>query len=222
MELEYKFSLPIDAKETEDFYTKAAAWSFCGICLAGPAKRMHTAYFDTPDRSLDHHRAVLRLRSEDDQTVMTFKLPPPDDVSLKTENDRLQKPKHLHRSLEFNVNLKHFYTSPPTDLFAQFYEDWPAGVSQQLQAALPLATESYGEVLFVRQQHLIQTGTTAIEVAIDRGIFKNQGRELPFAEVEFELKQGDATVLDRLAAEVSRRYDLKPGLYSKYQQCKAL
>ncbi len=73
-ELEYKFSATADILEQ----IAAAFGSFREI-------RMQTTYFDTPDRRLSQEKRTLRIRKENEQSIVTLKAPLPDGSRAEWE-----------------------------------------------------------------------------------------------------------------------------------------
>ena len=64
-------------------------------------------------------------------------------------------------------------------------------------------------------------GATA-ELALDRGVLLGGGQELPFAEVEVELKAGSEAAVTAFADDLARRFRLEPEPKSKQQRALAL
>ena len=61
-----------------------------------------------------------------------------------------------------------------------------------------------------------------MELALDEGVLLGGGRELPFAEVEVELKSGSDAVARDFAAALAAEFGLKPQPKSKLARAMAL
>ena len=74
------------------------------------------------------------------------------------------------------------------------------------------------EMSFMRRRFRIDKDDTIIEISIDGGeIITDKGNET-ISEVEFELVSGEQDVLTELGKELAEKYELSPGLSSKYKR----
>ena len=71
---------------------------------------------------------------------------------------------------------------------------------------------------FVRKALIIEVDKSRIEVAIDEGTLRRKFKKAPLLEVELELKEGDAAVLDRMAQDLALRHGLIIEEKSKLQR----
>ena len=75
---------------------------------------------------------------------------------------------------------------------------------------------------FTRLRKLETCGGCTVEIALDQGVLTGGNRELPFAEVEVELKEGSEEAAARFAEDLAARYGLMPEKKSKFARAKAL
>ena len=75
---------------------------------------------------------------------------------------------------------------------------------------------------FTRLAKTIPLEGALVELALDQGFLLGGGRELAFAEVEVELKQGPRQDADRFAAALAREYGLVPEAKSKFKRALSL
>ena len=61
-----------------------------------------------------------------------------------------------------------------------------------------------------------------MELALDGGVLLGGGQELPFAEVEVELKSGEDSVAQTFAEALAKEFDLKEQPKSKLARAMAL
>lgn len=154
---------------------------------------METVYYDTPERTLSALRWTLRQRMENGISVCTLKLPAPGGAR----------------------------------------EEWEV-MDASLADALPRLAEMSGKSLdfpdlhplcgakFTRLRKLeIHDGCT-VEIALDQGILTGGNRELPFGELEVELKEGSEEAVFRFAKDLAAKYGLTPEEKSKFARAKAL
>ena len=75
---------------------------------------------------------------------------------------------------------------------------------------------------FTRLAKTIELPGGRVELALDEGVLLGGGRELPFAEVEVELKSGSDAVARDFAAALAAEFGLKPQPKSKLARAMAL
>jgi triphosphatase len=167
---------------------------------AGVTRQLQAAYYDTPDRALYNNGLSLRVRRSGKRHVQTLK----------------RAPAH----------------GQP---FAR--QEWEGPVSSMLPdpACLPVAeigapldglAPGTLEAVFTtkvrrRTQHLELPGAI-IEVAFDEGVIEAGARSEPLAEIEFEVKAGDASVIYDLGAQLLEIAPLRVGTLSKSDRGYAL
>lgn len=159
--------------------------------------RMETTYYDVPSGLLRQLHWTLRRRMENDVSVCTLK----------------------------------------TDLVGGGRGEWEVVCGDILQA-VPMLVASGAPVeiadftangvaptcgaRFVRRSVKLPAGNGLVELALDRGVLLGGGQELPFAEVEVELKNGtDQDAID-FAKKLAEQYELTPEHKSKLRRALAL
>lgn len=144
---------------------------------------MRARYFDHPDRLLGRAGFALRLRREGGQWVQT----------LKGRGDGVMQ------RLEHNATVADPGGAQAPALDLARHADSPAG--QALTALLAAAgcgveaLQLQYETDFERLVWTVRHDGAEIEVALDRGVIRADGRELPIAELEFELLSGTPAAL---------------------------
>ena len=154
---------------------------------------METVYYDTPERTLSAKHWTLRQRMENGIRVCTLKTPAPGGAR----------------------------------------EEWEV-VDAGLADALPRLASLSGKDLafpdlqplcgarFTRLRKLEAHDGCTVEIALDQGILTGGNRELPFAELEVELKEGSEEAAIRFAEELAAKYGLTPEKKSKFARARAL
>ncbi len=155
--------------------------------------RMQTAYYDTPDGKLGNLHWTLRRRMENGRSICT----------LKTPAGALARG-------EWEVEC-----SDILDAIEPLVE---AGAPRQLLLlAAGGLVESCG-AKFTRLAGLIHLNGATVELALDQGILAGGGKELPFTEVEVELKAGS----EEAAVAFGTSLGLKPEHRSKVARAREL
>lgn len=155
--------------------------------------QMATTYYDTPDAKLGKLHWTLRRRFENGVSVCTLKTPAGG-----------------HGRNEFELECSDIYAALP-QLVAN---GAPA-------ALLEYAAEGIEEVCAARFDRLagrVSLGTTQVEIALDKGVLVGGGKELPFVEVEVELKEGSEAAAVRYAQALALKHNLRPEPKSKYKR----
>ena len=159
--------------------------------------QMATTYYDTADGKLSRLRWTLRRRFENGRSVCTLKTP-----AGKQERH------------EFEVECGDIVTAIPL-LCAM---DAPADL-------LDYTADGVVEVCgarFHRWAGQVHLGDTHVELALDKGVLLGADKELPFVEVEVELKAGDPQVAVAYARALAQRFQLRPESQSKYKRALTL
>ena len=158
---------------------------------------METTYYDNEAGDFSRLRWTLRRRMENGKSICT----------LKTPTDTWGR-------AEFEAECGDILASVP--LLRQ------AGAPAQL---LLLAAEglipSCG-ARFTRLAGLLEFPEFTAELALDEGVLLGGGRELPFTEVELELKSGSEEALTAFAEGFAAELGLKPEYGSKVARARAL
>lgn len=160
--------------------------------------QLQAKYYDTQDKKLAQARAAIRQRLEGDRWVQTFKA----------------SRSHLAR-FEHNHDLGILEHSPALDLSIyravpeaeQLLKDALAGNLDQLQLIF--------ETDIARTLRVMPYGESHIEVSLDIGEIRAQGRVLAVHEVEFELKSGSVQDLLAFSFEWVKKYQLWLDVRSK-------
>ena len=160
--------------------------------------RMETTYYDTPGYALSARRWTLRCRRENDAFVCTLKTPTA-DPGIRGEweclCDDIQTAIPL---LAGESGLSELAELTAGGII-------PTCGAKFTRLALPVALES---------------GTA--ELALDQGILINGTKELPFAEMELELKSGNPEELTALAQAIAHRFGLEYERKSKFARARLL
>jgi inorganic triphosphatase YgiF len=165
--------------------------------LAGaPARPLTSVYFDTEKRSLRRAGLALRVREEGGRYVQT----------LKDEGDGA-----ISRG-EWEADLP----SPEPALGKLDKTPAQRVLSKGAQVAPQFAVEVQ------RRSAEVEEAGGRIELSLDEGEAKANGRTAPFAELELELKAGDAGCLFALARKVAQSGDLTLSFTTKAQRGFAL
>lgn len=170
--------------------------AFAGLKLESDhwiSYQMATTYYDTPDARLGKRHWTLRRRFENGVSVCTLKTP----AGGQGRN-------------EFELECHDINEAIP-----QLCE---MGAPLEL---LALTIEGVEEVCAARFDRLAGKVTLEgadVELALDKGVLIGGGRELPFVEVEVELKSGDPDAAVAYANALAEKYSLRPEPRSKYKR----
>ena len=168
--------------------------------MGSPWRRidMETRYFDTPDGALSARRWTLRLRQENELRVGCLKTPLPDGARGEWETP-CESAEDLTERL--------IAAGAPAEL-------------RQLAGNQPL--QEVCGAKFTRLARDVETGGSRVEVALDRGVLRGGGREIPLCEAEVEHKSGDPAASGAFAADLAKRHSLQPEEKSKFARALAL
>ena len=158
---------------------------------------METTYYDDPEGSLGKCRWTLRRRYENGVSVCTVKTPA--DQGARGE---------------WEAECGDILTAIP--LLVE------KGAPEQLLATARRGVVTVCGARFTRLAALLRAGDATVELALDRGHLLGGGEELPFAEVEVELKEGSEEAAAAFGAQLAARYGLIPEPRSKVQRALAL
>ncbi|HEY4164219.1 MAG TPA: CHAD domain-containing protein [Dongiaceae bacterium] len=161
--------------------------------------KLHTTYFDTPDKWLAKRGMALRVRRVGRKYIQTLKAPAVGAAGTQTY-------------LEVEAEIKR----PQPEL--QAIDDEAirrrlsrADIWNRLQPAF--------ETRFQRAHFMLEREGSAIEVAVDHGDILAEGRRSPIAEIELELKGGSARALfdlaEQLALQLAEDYPVRLGNETK-------
>lgn len=159
---------------------------------------LQAKYYDTLDLALGRAGAALRQRLEGTRWIQTLKA---------------ASQSHFHR-FEHNHDLGEC-DQPYLDL--SIYQADPEA-KQILEQALKDQTDAldlYFETDIQRTSRVMHFNDTAIELSLDVGVIRSQGREIPVHEIEFELKIGSEQDLLEFSFEWVKKYQLWLDVRSK-------
>lgn len=146
---------------------------------------METSYYDTPDLKLAMHHWTLRRRMENDVSVCTFKRPRADGSRGEWEVEAASIMEGVRK-------------------LCQAGADW-----ELMRIASGGLMETCG-ARFTRLAATLEIPGGKVELALDQGVLLGRGKELPFAEVEVELKDGSEDSAARFASSLARQFGLTP------------
>ena len=158
---------------------------------------METAYYDTPDGALRARRWTLRRRMENGRSVCTLKTPLPDGSRGEWETEC--------GSIE-----------------AAIPELCKLGVPTELNVLTAQGLVPSCAARFTRLAKALEIENALVELALDQGCLLGGGKELPFAEVEVELKSGSEAAAVAFAEALAQDFALTPEPQSKVQRALAL
>lgn len=154
---------------------------------------MATTYYDTPDGQCSQRYWTLRRRFENGLSVCTLKTPAGDQGrnEFETECDDIQT------ALPILCG-----NGAPAELL-----DMTAGGIVEVCGAK-----------FRRLAGRVDVNGTEVELALDKGVLTGGGKELPFVEVEVELKSGDPDTAVAYAKALAHQFHLRQERKSKYKR----
>lgn len=158
---------------------------------------MQTTYYDTPGGELGDLHWTLRRRMENGKSVCTLKTPAEGFGRNEWETDCLR----IEDAIVPLCSL-----GAPRRLLALT----AGGILESCGAR------------FTRLAGIIEAPGATVELALDRGVLTGGGKELPFAEVEVELKAGSEEAALRFAKDLARELNLKAEPKSKVARARAL
>ena len=158
---------------------------------------METTYYDTADLALRSRKWTLRQRLENGRAVCTVKTPLPDGSRGEWEAEN-------------------------SDLSAGVTQLCGMGAPEEILDYVNQGVAPFCGARFIRLAKTIELPGGRVELALDEGVLLGGGRELPFAEVEVELKSGSDAVAKDFATELALEFDLNPQPKSKLARAMAL
>ena len=153
--------------------------------------QMATTYYDTPDARLGRLHWTLRRRFENGVSVCTLKTP----AGGYGRNEFEVECADIHSAIGLLCEL-----GAPLELLA-----YTAGGIEEVCAAR-----------FDRLAAQVSLGGTDVELALDKGVLMGGAKELPFVEVEVELKSGRRDAAVAYAQSLAEKFGLRPEPRSKY------
>ncbi len=156
---------------------------------------MRTYYYDTPDNALSARHWTLRMRLENDTAVLTLKTPDKGLSRGEWEIPEGQIPNDLPQLVD-------------------------AGAPAALLDMKPLRILCGAR--FLRHCRMVEIPGGQVELALDHGILLGGTKELPFWELEAELKQGDSQALITWCRELAASWNLQEEPRSKFVRASQL
>ena len=154
---------------------------------------METTYYDAPDGIFSRLRWTLRRRMENGVSVCTLK-------SSLSDGSRG----------EWETECGDILSAVPR-LIA-------LGAPKELEAYTRDGVSPTCGARFTRKALTLAAGTGTVELALDQGVLLGGGKELPFAEVEVELKQGRDEDAVAFAQTLAARFGLTQEPKSKLRR----
>ena len=158
---------------------------------------IETTYYDTAALALRSRKWALRQRLENGRAVCTVKTPLPDGSRGEWEAEN-------------------------SDLSAGVTQLCGMGAPKEILDYVNQGVAPFCGARFTRLAQTIELPGGRVELALDEGVLLGGGRELPFAEVEVELKSGSDAVARDFAAALAAEFGLKPQPKSKLARAMAL
>ena len=158
---------------------------------------METSYYDTPDLKMAMHHWTLRRRMENDVSVCTFKRPRADGSRGEWEVEAASIMEGVRK-------------------LCQAGADW-----ELMRIASGGLMETCG-ARFTRLAATLEIPGGKVELALDQGVLLGRGKELPFAEVEVELKEGDDEIACAFAKALAEEFGLAQESRSKFARAMTL
>ncbi len=158
---------------------------------------METTYYDNPRGDFSRLKWTFRRRMENEKSICTLKTP-------------LQG---LGRA-EYEVECGDITEAVPL-LIGQ-------GAPRELLALVAWGIEKSCGAKFTRLAGLLEGDGFTAELALDEGVLLGGGKELPFREVEVELKEGSEEAVTAFAESLAAEFGLEPEKRSKVARARAL
>ena len=158
---------------------------------------METTYYDTEDLALRKRKWTLRQRLENGRAVCTVKTPLPDGSRGEWETEN-------------------------PDLAAGVTQLCAMGAPREIVGYVNQGIAPFCGAKFTRLAKTIALPGGSVELALDEGVLLGGGQELPFAEVEVELKSGEDAVALDFAEALAKEFGLKEQPKSKLARAMAL
>lgn len=158
---------------------------------------MATTYYDTADRRLSKKHWTLRIRTENGENVLTCKTPHADNSRNEWE---------VHEG------------TLPHGLMALVRR----GAPEELMELHNLPLFGTCGARFTRRCRVLQLDDAVAELALDRGVLLGGGKELPFWELELELKSGNPQGIYDWCCRFAQENDLVAEPRSKFARASGL
>lgn len=187
---EYELKYTVPSTEVLDALDVALGGNGTVWCMA-------TTYYDTPSGAMRARKWTLRVRRENEDTVVTIKTPAPGGARGEWE-------------------------CRGTDPVAAVPCLTEQGAPKELEVLLREGVVPVCGAAFTRRAIPVQTGETLVEVALDAGRLFREDRELPLCELEVELKEGSEAECAAFAHALAKKFALTPEPRSKFARALSL
>lgn len=158
---------------------------------------METTYYDTQDLKLAFHHWTLRRRMENGTSVCTFKRPREDGSRGEWEVEA-------------------------SSIMAGVMQLCQEGADWELMRITAGGLVEVCGARFTRLAAALELPDGIVELALDEGVLLGRGKELPFAEVEVELKAGNDEAAVAFAKALAEEFQLEPEPKSKFVRAMTL
>jgi len=158
---------------------------------------METTYYDNDAGDFSRLRWTFRRRMENDKSICTLKTP-----------------MGVYGRAEFEVECGDILEAVPLLL--------EQGAPKQLLLLTIRGVSPSCGARFTRLAGLLELGGCAVELALDEGVLLGGGKELPFTEVEVELKEGSEEAAVAFAEKLAAELGLQPEHRSKVARARQL
>lgn len=158
---------------------------------------METTYFDNANGDFSRLKWTFRRRMENEKSICTLKTPA-----------------EGHGRAEFEVACGDILEAVPL-LIEQ-------GAPKELLLLTARGVAPSCGAKFTRLAGLLELEGCTVELALDKGCLLGGGKELPFREVEVELKSGSEDAATAFATGLAAEYGLKAEMRSKVARARAL
>lgn len=158
---------------------------------------METVYYDTPAGDFSRLRWTLRRRLENGRSICTLKTP----AGGALRNEWETSCPDIREAIPALITL---------------------GAPQALAELAAKGMQPSCGARFTRLAGELEIPGAKVELALDRGILTGGGQELPFAEVEVELKDGSEEAAAEFAKSLAEELNLKEEPRSKVARAIAL
>lgn len=163
------------------------------LLLAGEAEniKMATTYYDTQDGALSARKWTLRVRKENEASVVT----------MKTAGDGMTRGEWEYEAETLDGAAEKLIL---------------LGAPEELRELLADGVQPVCGAEFLRRAIRLETDGTVLEVALDLGRLFRENREKPIYEVEVELKEGSQWAAVAFARGLAEQFGLKEEKKSKF------
>lgn len=197
MEIELKYSLP--GEETAEWLWQDEELGAMTEEGSMTVDHLYGSYYDTEGMLLAKNDITFRLRHEGQRVVACMKWSGQEEGAL-------------HKRNELNVTVG---TEMPDEADPSVFGESEAG-RILVDAIGDRKLIPIMEVDVLRKMMRVDTGSSLLELSIDRGRVITKNGDVPISEVEIELYQGNEDDLMELGKWLSEKYDLTAEPESKF------